>query len=143
MDMQERIDSALREIGTSFEAEREERTRLQSILEKFPNVTPQEVWSALPILFWRGTLDPDELRSMPYQEFLQSTYWLAVSEHVKSKHPWCALCTDPLSGPLEVHHRTYIHRGYEWQHLNDLAVLCHECHDWISKKPARWKAVPR
>jgi hypothetical protein len=143
MQAQESTIQFLREIGNSFELEKQACLRLQFILDRLPNTTPEETWTALPMLFLRGTLNPEELQSMPYLEFLQTPYWTAVSEHVKSKHPWCALCTDPLSGPLEVHHRTYVHRGYEWRHLNDLAVLCHECHDWISKKPARWKAVPR
>lgn len=110
MGIQGRIDSVLREIGKSFDADALERNLLQSVLYRFPNVTPEETWDALPVLFIRGTLDAKELRSMQYFEFLATPYWLAVSEHVKSKHPWCALCTDPLSGPLEVHHRTYIHR---------------------------------
>jgi hypothetical protein len=141
MGIQEFIDETLCEITDSFTAEECSRLKLQAILCKYPNTTPHETWIALPMLFWRRILNSGELRSMPYLEFLSTPYWLAVSEYVKSLRPWCALCVDPLSGPLEVHHRTYAHRGGEWQYLDDLTVLCHECHDWISKKPSRWKFI--
>ena len=143
MQTQEYIDQVLRDIGNSFDEEESRRNRLHSILWRFPNVTPSETWIALPMLFWQGKLDAKILRSMSYEQFLKTPYWLAVSEYVKKHHPWCALCAEPFAEPLEVHHRTYIHRGFEWQHLGDLAVLCHDCHDWISKKPSRQKFLLR
>ena len=141
MTTEELVDDALREITCSFAADAASHHHIQRILDQFPNITPHEVWDALPMLFWRGVLNSAELRSIPYVDFLQTQYWRAVSEHLKTEYPWCALCTEPLAGPLEVHHRTYKHRGSEWEHLEDLAVLCHECHDWISKKPSRWKSL--
>lgn len=141
MDTQGFIDAALCEIGDSFAAEDRSQNSLRIVLCQYPNVPPEDIWTALPMLFWLGILNSEKLRSLPYQEFLLTPYWLAVSTHVKDNHPWCVLCTEPLSGPLEVHHRTYLHRGSEWEHLEDLTVLCHECHDWISKKPSRWKML--
>ena len=104
---------------------------------KYPKTTPQETWIILPILFVRGIMDSAKLRTMDYLKFLKTGYWLAVSTYVKERRPWCALCCEPTAGPLEVHHRTYEHRGSEWQHLDDLTVLCHDCHEWTGLKGGR------
>jgi hypothetical protein len=143
MDIQDRIDAVIRQVGESFASERAAYNRLNRILAKFPDTTLQETWDALPMLFFRGIFNESVLRVLPYDEFLQTSYWLAVSNHVREKYPWCVLCVEPLTRPLEVHHRTYAHKGSEWLHLDDLSVLCHECHDWISKKPSRWKLLLR
>lgn len=142
MTTHELIDNAIREVAASFTADAAILRKLKLVLAKFPNCTPQEIWNALPILFWHEKIDADSLRSIPYKEFLKTPYWMAVSDHVKTMHPWCVLCTEPFAEPLEVHHRTYIHRGSEWLYLDDLTVLCHECHQWVSKKPSRWKNLP-
>jgi hypothetical protein len=134
MTTQERIDEAMRAVGKSFEDDEAALNRLRNTITKYPKVTLQDAWDALPMLFWLGILDADQLSSMPYSEFLQTPYWIAVSDHVKTRRPWCALCCEPFAGPLEVHHRTYKHRGDEWRHLDDLTVLCRECHEWISQK---------
>lgn len=128
MTTEERIDVVIRDIAANFSKDAAIYRGLKKILAKFPNCPPQDTWNAMPILFWQGKLDAKVLRSMPYGKFLKTPYWLAVSHHVKNKTPWCALCCEPLAGPLEVHHRTYEHRGSEWVHLEDLTVLCHECH---------------
>ena len=141
MELQKYIDETLIEIGASFDKEKEARLRLQRVLDKYPDTTTAETWLALPMLFWWGILDSKILRSMPYDEFLKTPYWLAVSACVKAHNPWCALCTEPFAEPLEVHHRTYVHRGSEWKHLDDLTVLCRDCHEWVSQKPSNWKVV--
>jgi hypothetical protein len=135
MTTEELVDDAIRQVAKLFSTDAAVYRKLKRVLSKFPNCTPQEIWNAMPILFWQGKLDAAALRSMPYANFLKTPYWLAVSHHVKTERPWCSLCTEPMAGPLEVHHRTYEHRGSEWIHLEDLTVLCRECHQWISKKP--------
>lgn len=134
MSTEELVDDALCEVAESFAIEAIAHRRLQRILVQFPNTTPKETWDALPILFWRRILISEILRSLPYDEFLQTPYWIAVSEHAKAEQPWCVLCTEPMDGPLEVHHRTYQHRGSEWLHLGDLTVLCGDCHQTFHKK---------
>ena len=134
MTAKERVEKAIEEVSRSFEADETARSQLRRILESYPRTTPAETWIALPLLFWQGTLDAQVLRSMPYDDFLQTPYWLAVSDHVKSLHPWCVLCTEPLAEPLRVHHRTYEHRGDEWRHLDDLSVICDPCHSWHHRR---------
>jgi 5-methylcytosine-specific restriction endonuclease McrA len=56
--------------------------------------------------------DCQQLATMPYHAFLHT--------------PYCQLC--PATTALQVHHRTYAHRGQEYQYLEDLVVLCETCH---------------
>lgn len=67
------------------------------------------------------------LRSMPYQHFLATSFWgsVRVTALERAKHR-CQLCNS--SSQLQVHHRTYKNRGWEDQHPEDLTVLCSDCH---------------
>jgi 5-methylcytosine-specific restriction endonuclease McrA len=67
-----------------------------------------------------------ELRTMPYQEYLQTPEWQARRQrHLRSAGYRCQLCNTG-DRSLHVHHRTYERRGDErWA---DLLVLCSDCH---------------
>lgn len=68
-----------------------------------------------------------QLKVMPYKEFLQSLYWDIVRKYKLYKDGFrCKLCNK--GGYLQVHHRTYEHHGYEHLYLDDLIVLCGDCH---------------
>ena len=42
----------------------------------------------------------------------------------------CQECLKPFNVyHLNTHHKTYIHHGEEIDHLEDLIVLCQECHE--------------
>lgn len=126
---EEIIEDGLREVSESFIRDASKFYRLQENIYKYPNIPSQEVWKILPVLFIQGVLDASELRSMDYSQFLQTPYWRAVSWYVKENYPKCEICITSSVGPLEVHHRTYAHRGDEWRHLDDLMVLCRTCHE--------------
>jgi hypothetical protein len=67
----------------------------------------------------------EELRTMPYAEYLHSPEWKGRREHhLKVADHRCQLCYS--AGSLQVHHRTYERRGSE--RFTDLIVLCDECH---------------
>lgn len=67
------------------------------------------------------------VNKMNYKDFLQTPYWKAVSEKKVRKAQYrCELCNS--QGVLNVHHRTYSHKGFEALHLEDLIVLCQNCH---------------
>ena len=71
---------------------------------------------------WRG-----DLWSLNYTDFLLTPFWKIVRE-IKLRHAnfsceWCGF--DKF---LQVHHKTYAHRGTEHEHLGDLEVLCSTCH---------------
>lgn len=65
------------------------------------------------------------LRALPYNEYLLTDHWqqkrIGALERAGSR---CQVCN--ASKGLNVHHRTYEHRGYE--HDEDLLVLCKSCH---------------
>jgi len=68
-----------------------------------------------------------QLQQMPYQEFLGTIYWDIIRKYVLYKRGYaCELCN--ADGKLNVHHKTYDHRGEEYDHLEDLIVLCEICH---------------
>lgn len=71
--------------------------------------------------------DHKYLASMPYRDFLKTKYWRIVRNYVLYRQgEKCQLCSETQN--LNVHHRTYEHRGYEVNHLKDLIVLCRCCH---------------
>jgi hypothetical protein len=96
-------------------------------------------WTAYDELFVRGTAEDqfeyvsvsftwslyERLKAMPYSEFLRTDYWHAVKAHVLIVES-CSMCAGHLK--LNVHHRTYKHHGREHLHLEDLIVLCENCH---------------
>ena len=74
-----------------------------------------------------------ELKKMDYASYLLTDHWaqvrgLALEQHGKK----CAFCGERGHfSPLQVHHNSYEHRGYEEEHLEDLQVLCKECHERV------------
>lgn len=69
-----------------------------------------------------------ELRTMPYKQFLVSDFWQEAREMALSRAGRrCQLCN--ADSNLHVHHRTYEHRGWEDENLSDLTVLCADCHE--------------
>lgn len=71
--------------------------------------------------------DIDELKQMRYAEFLKTDYWVTVRNYILYEQgERCNLCSKTSN--LHVHHKTYEHRGSEMNHLEDLIVLCSECH---------------
>lgn len=65
------------------------------------------------------------LRRMPYREYLQTPEWQETRRAaLKRAHFRCQVCA--AGGVLNVHHRTYVRRGFE--HNGDLIVLCAPCH---------------
>ncbi len=69
----------------------------------------------------------EKLRNMPYAEFLITPYWKVVRQrklHLSGYR--CELCS--AKNGLNVHHKTYDNHGVEHDHMEDLIVLCLECH---------------
>jgi hypothetical protein len=61
-----------------------------------------------------------------YQAYLQSPRWKQIRAIMLSNVGKCQLCGSKTN--LEVHHNSYEHIGDEKAHLEDLIVLCHDCH---------------
>jgi hypothetical protein len=76
---------------------------------------------------------------LTYDEFLDSLYWVCLSDWMKYQVNYhcqsCGIRPRSKRGALSfghglnVHHKTYAHRGFEYpDHLDDLEVLCRGCH---------------
>ncbi len=80
-----------------------------------------------------------ERKELIYRDYLKTLHWKKVRELALEKSEGkCQLCNGCVC--LNVHHRTYEHLGDEQNHLNDLTVLCKECHEKfheIKEKPNR------
>lgn len=67
---------------------------------------------------------PEQLRTMPYEDYLQTAHWQKVREDTLRRFDHrCVVCRRPAS---DVHHRTYERRGCELP--NDVVALCRNCH---------------
>lgn len=73
-----------------------------------------------------------ELRSMPYQDYLQTPEWQDTRKRaLKRANFSCQLCNSN-NQQLDVHHRTYENLGEEDN--RDLIVLCRDCHSKFHNK---------
>lgn len=73
----------------------------------------------------------EELRSMPYREYLLTQHWLDTrNRKLRQAQFRCQICNE--GWPLDVHHRTYERRGFE--DMGDLTVLCRNCHSKFHDK---------
>jgi hypothetical protein len=69
--------------------------------------------------------DAEALRKLPYQEYLKTRHWTALSAVAKLRAGnRCQICNG--TEDLQVHHRTYERLGCE--RLSDLTVLCKKHH---------------
>ncbi len=69
----------------------------------------------------------DHIKSMDYQDFLKTPYWKAIAAHTKYKAGYrCQLCNS--ADNLATHHRNYDIHGREHAHMQELIVLCNDCH---------------
>lgn len=67
------------------------------------------------------------LSQMPYKDFLTTPYWDIVRKYKMHRAGYrCELCS--ARDVLNVHHKTYENHGNEHNHLDDLTVLCRDCH---------------
>ena len=75
-----------------------------------------------------------------YERFLQTRYWHAIRLKVISdRKRVCEVCSEKRSD-VEIHHRTYDHRGEEYAFLTDLRLLCGRCHNMAHELKAMIQA---
>lgn len=74
----------------------------------------------------------NRLKDMSYNEFLRTDYWKHVrQEKLRQCGHKCQLCGS--TNKLHIHHNSYKHHGDEANHLEDLVVLCEQCHNTFHK----------
>jgi len=65
---------------------------------------------------------------LPYNKYLLTSYWYIIASlKIKESGYKCTECGNKEM-ILQVHHKTYKHRGLEFIFMNDLIVLCEICH---------------
>lgn len=75
----------------------------------------------------------NHIKAMDYSEFLKTPYWKAIAEYKRNRADMrCELCNSV--GLLNVHHRTYVIHGNELYNMDDLIVLCQDCHSKFHDK---------
>lgn len=93
-----------------------------------------ERFSALNLII--RNQEADELKELKYYEFLNTKYWDVVRRYKLKRSKYkCELC-NAKGATLNVHHKTYKNHGFEHNHLEDLVVLCRECHAKFHDKVA-------
>lgn len=71
----------------------------------------------------------DKLCTMPYDEYLHTPHWRKTKKKaIQDADFMCSDCGRD-NVPLDVHHKTYEHKGYEYP--EDLQVVCRKCHEHI------------
>ena len=114
-------------VGVSFDLDWKFQQRYSLALSRWPKVTNEEYIMLLPTIWVEDRFNQYELCHMKYEDFLRTQYWKAISWKAKQDHKYCQDCFEYLQ-QLHVHHLTYVRRGLEWLHPEDLVVLCHSCH---------------
>jgi len=71
-------------------------------------------------------------RKSNYVHSLNSENWKEVRQRILARDRKCVKCGSILF--LEVHHKTYKNKGNELERLEDLILLCSECHKNEHKK---------
>jgi len=96
------------------------------ITEQSPHFSAARKFSA--IAEWLEFAEADEiLKKLPYKRFLSGGVWRSIREYLfEIRGRACQVCCS--SERLQIHHSTYKHRGSEYKHLNDLVILCRDCH---------------
>ena len=73
-----------------------------------------------------------ELKSMPYREYLQTPEWKRLREKRLRRDNWqCVRCGSAIN--LQVHHINYMHKG-EREEIDDVITLCWKCHNMIHER---------
>ena len=73
--------------------------------------------------------------------YLTSFWWHVIRNKVLMRDNWSCQdsnCTTPDCKKLDVHHKTYTHKGEEVAFMDDLITLCDYCHE---KEHARLKKL--
>jgi hypothetical protein len=125
-EAQEYLDAHYQDIGMSDETKRmfddwvEAGETMITLYSKIQAIKP--VVDSLETKYKAARLK--ELKTMPYEVYLQTPEWILKSRQAKEQWHKCQECG--RSGELHVHHLTYERRGEELP--EDLIVLCKDCH---------------
>ncbi len=97
------------------------------VLADIKNGRPTADEGMKPLIRLMIESNPHYLKTCPYERYLETDHWQAIRNlALKEAKYKCSLCNKAV--PLDVHHRSYKHRGNEQNHIEDVTVLCRDCH---------------
>jgi hypothetical protein len=97
---------------------------LEGMVERFGATGAMERWDRHLRILFQGPSNSD------YDAYIHSDEWKHLANIAKdAAGRRCRVCNSPSQ--LNAHHRTYERFGHE--DIEDLTVLCHECHDLFTK----------
>ena len=70
-----------------------------------------------------------EMSFLNYNDFLLTPYWDVIKCYVKKKYKTCQICGSKKH--LHIHHKTYEHHFFEHFYIEDMMLVCKECHQKI------------
>ena len=102
-------------------------------------------WATINLWTLANSITPEDtryfktLRMTNYANrwgYLDSQYWAILSESVRViRKNQCELChSSDASLKTEVHHLGYLNCGCEFEHLDDLQLLCSSCHKKVHNR---------
>lgn len=84
-------------------------------------------WNVLVNNVFDVELVAKKILALEYSDFLKTVYWRCISNYLRREAgKKCVKCGSNKN--LCVHHKTYVHHGKEHLFLEDLEVLCGDCH---------------
>lgn len=96
-------------------------------LEDIPqDACSQEILDRITMLIDAKT--SEYFLNLKYSQFLSTSYWEWIRQAALRKAGRrCEECR-AKKRKLQIHHKTYVHRGKEHLYMEDLQVLCRACH---------------
>lgn len=85
---------------------------------------------ARKIIIFHKLQGNDKFDNISYKDYTNSPLWKYMSSVFKMMHGYCCARCNKRAYPahLVVHHLSYDHVGSEFEHLDEIQVLCKECH---------------
>lgn len=72
----------------------------------------------------------NRLNTLSYDDYLNTFYWHVIRVRANQFDKYiCTVCGN--QGSYNVHHKTYEHKGREYDYMQDLTLVCVKCHKEI------------
>jgi 5-methylcytosine-specific restriction endonuclease McrA len=102
------------------------------VLEENPKYVPYHICGFVDFVKYElrkrnyGESEIQELKSMPYKEYLKTEHWGLLKNAVYGKYGRTCMVCGLTHTEVHAHHHRYINRGNE--DIDDMVCLCKNCH---------------
>lgn len=88
-----------------------------------------------PVTIIKKARSPKEsqeyLKSLSYKDYLNTNHWKILRNKVLIRDQRCKICNSMEK--LNAHHRSYLNKGNPSKELDDIVLLCKDCHELFHK----------